>query len=135
MGSLANLPTQLNAEAYETARDGYESTKHDMAFQDVLDFVRSGRRYPDEQPPHLTKRLPILYALAAGFTSANLSYSQPILNILAKDLKVSQSQIANVPALAQAGNAIGLLMILPLADFVPRRKFTLVLMGLTTILW
>ncbi|KAI1614307.1 major facilitator superfamily domain-containing protein [Exophiala viscosa] len=37
--------------------------------------------------------------------------------------------------MAQAGNAIGLFMILPLADFFPRRQFTLILMGLTTIFW
>ena len=107
-----------------------------MACYDVLQFFRSGWGHSnDETPPLLTRRLTVLYALAAGFTSANLSYNQPILNILADDFGVSQSQIANVPALAQAGNAIGLFMILPLADFFPRRKFTLILMGLTTIFW
>lgn len=77
----------------------------------------------------------MLYALASGFTSANLSYSQPILNILANDLNVSLSKISNAPAMAQAGNAIGLLAILPLADFFPRRKFTLTLMALTIVFW
>jgi len=76
-----------------------------------------------------------MYALAAGFTAANLSYNQPILNILADDFDVSLTQIGNVPAMAQAGNAIGLLMILPLADYFPRRGFTLTLMALTTVFW
>jgi MFS family permease len=107
-----------------------------MGIQYVFDFLRYGRRLSDDRiPQRLTRRLTILYALAAGFTSANLSYNQPILNVLADDFKVSLSQIGNVPALAQAGNAIGLLMILPLADYFPRRGFTLILMALTTILW
>lgn len=84
---------------------------------------------------HITKRLTLVYALVAGFTSANLSYSLPILQVLADDFGVSQAQIATVPAMAQAGNAVGLLTIIPLADFFPRRKFTLLLLILTAAFW
>lgn len=83
----------------------------------------------------LTKLHVLLYALSAGLTSANLSYSQPILNVMANDFQVTQSKVANIPALAQAGNAVGLLMVLPLADFFPRRKFTLTLVGFGTAFW
>ena len=108
----------------------------DMAIQDPSTSSEARGRSPvDQEDPRLTKRLVILYAFAAGFTSANLAYSQPILAVIADSFEVSQSQVANIPALAQAGNAIGLLMILPLADFFPRRKFTLTLMGLTTAFW
>lgn len=107
-----------------------------MGTQYIFGFLRYGRRLLDDRiPQRLTRRLTIMYALAAGFTSANLSYNQPILNILADDFNVSLSQIGNVPAMAQAGNAIGLLMILPLGDYFPRRSFTLILMALTTIFW
>ena len=103
----------------------------------ISNFIKTGHTSSSSQetPPYLTRRLTILFALAAGFTSANLAYSQPILPLLATDFAVSQSQIANVPAMAQAGNAVGLLMILPLADFFPRRAFTLLLMGATILLW
>ncbi|KAL6241287.1 hypothetical protein RBB50_011760 [Rhinocladiella similis] len=107
-----------------------------MAFQVVPHLLRLGWKFSDnESPSHLTRRLTTLYALASSFASANLSYSQPILDVLADDFKVSLAKIANVPTMGQAGNAIGLLMILPLADFFPRRQFTLILMGLTTTFW
>jgi hypothetical protein len=37
--------------------------------------------------------------------------------------------------LAQAGDATGLLPVLPLADFFPRRKFTLTLIALSALFW
>ena len=113
-----------------------------MGPRDEAELAEPGRREsavqnPPNPPdqPRLTTRLTILYALTCGFTSANLSYSQPILAVLARDFHVSQSRIANVPALAQAGNALGLLAILPLADFFPRRHFTLILMAVMILFW
>ncbi|OAP56023.1 hypothetical protein AYL99_10175 [Fonsecaea erecta] len=88
-----------------------------------------------DNPPALTMRLNILYACAAGFTSANLYYSYPILHILAKDFNTSQAGVASIPALAQAGDATGLLLILPLADFLPRRTFTITLLALSMAFW
>lgn len=67
--------------------------------------------------------------------SANLAYSLPLLDVMADGLGVSQAQVTNIPVMAQAGNAVGLLMILPLADFMPRRRFTLVLVALSILFW
>ena len=83
----------------------------------------------------ITIGLIALYALATGFTTANLYYCQPILDVLAAHFNVSESQIADLPAIAQAGNALGLLTILPVADFLPKRLFLLVLMTLLAIFW
>ena len=77
----------------------------------------------------------VLFALATGFTTANLYYCQPILDVIATDFNVSPAQIADLAALAQAGNAVGLLFILPVADLLPKRQFLLVLMAVLIISW
>lgn len=119
------------------AQSNYELRSRDVTRQSVSEGVAvTERRSEDEDSTYgITRRLTIIYALAAGFTSANLSYSLPILDTMAAGLGISQAQVANVPVMAQAGNAIGLLMILPLADFLPRRAFTISLVGLTILFW
>lgn len=67
--------------------------------------------------------------------SANLYYSHPILDVLAKDFHVSQGQVSSIPTLATAGEATGLLLIMPLADFFPRRKFSLTFVFVTAAFW
>lgn len=67
--------------------------------------------------------------------SANLFYSHPILDVLAIDFHTTQASISTIPTLSLAGEATGLLLILPLADFFPRRRFTLCMMSLTIALW
>jgi len=103
----------------------------------VIESIPAAEELTEDErtTPQITRRLTILFSLASGFTSANLAYSQPILPALATGLNVSQLQIGNIPALAQAGNAVGLLFVLPLADFFPRRKFTLTLICLTAVFW
>jgi hypothetical protein len=92
-------------------------------------------RWDVGDPPPFTIWLNILYACAGGFTSANLYYSHPILNVLADEFNTSQAGVSNIPSLAQAGDATGLLIILPLADFFPRRKFTLTLVACAATFW
>lgn len=79
--------------------------------------------------------LTILFSFAAGFNSANLYYSHPILHLLAEDFQTTQNGAATVPTLAQAGEATCLLLIMPLADFFPRRRFTLAMVALATLFW
>jgi hypothetical protein len=68
-------------------------------------------RWHDDNPPPFTIWLNILYAFAGGFTSANLYYSYPILNILADDFKTTQVGAATIPTVAQAGSAVGLVLV------------------------
>ena len=100
-----------------------------------LCWTPSWCRWDAENPPAFNIRLNVLYACAGGFTSANLYYSHPILHVLAKDFNTSQAGVASIPALAQAGDATGLLLILPLADFLPRRTFTITLLSCSMLLW
>jgi MFS family permease len=68
---------------------------------------------------------------AAMVTVANLYYAQPILNVIAMEFDVSYERASNVAALSQAGYAVGLAFICPVADMVPRRPFILFLMFAT----
>ncbi len=77
-------------------------------------------------------RLP---AFAGCFTVANLYYTHPILNLLADDFNVTDEQSSNIPTLAQAGYAGGLLFLCPLGDLLKRRPFVLWLVWFTATLW
>lgn len=92
-------------------------------------------RWDTVNPPPFTLWLNILFAVAGGFTTANLYYSHPILNVLARDFGTTQAGVSTIPTLAQAGYATGLLLILPLADFFPRRNFMLTLIFLSASFW
>jgi MFS family permease len=92
-------------------------------------------RLQDGKSPPMTLKLNIIFAFCGGFSSAGLYYSHPILNLLAEDFNTTQSGVANIPTLAQAGEAACLLLILPLADYFPRRKFALLLSTLATLFW
>lgn len=92
-------------------------------------------RWDAANPTPLTIWLNVLFACAAGFTSANLYYSHPILHVMADSFHTTQAGVANIPTLALAGDATGLILLLPLGDFFPRRKFTLVIMTLCMALW
>ena len=88
-----------------------------------------------DKPPSFTIWHNILYASACAFTAANLYYSHPILNVLARDFHTTQGGISTIPTLAQAGDATGLLFILPLADYFPRRRFALTLVSFSALFW
>ncbi|TLD37354.1 MFS general substrate transporter [Venturia nashicola] len=95
-------------------------------------------RFDAEKPPQFSMALNVLFGFAACFTVANLYYSHPILNLLAKDFGVDEESIvfsageafdarlgwaetiehglnSGIPTLAQAG--IGLCITKSLAVF------------------
>ncbi len=86
---------------------------------------------PNTQPsePVLGTRTVWVLAVGAGATVASNYYSQPLLGEMARSLNVPQSLTGYVPALTQAGYALGLLLFVPLGDVFERRRLAL------TILW
>ncbi|EMC92733.1 hypothetical protein BAUCODRAFT_37638 [Baudoinia panamericana UAMH 10762] len=88
-------------------------------------------RWDPSSPPKFSMALNILFGFAGAFTVANLYYNHPILNILAEDFGVPYVKVANIPTLAQAGYATGLLFLCPLGDMLERRPFVLTLVFFT----
>ncbi|KAI1104357.1 MFS general substrate transporter [Jackrogersella minutella] len=101
----------------------------------VLNWMPHRCRYDPENPPDFTLSMNILLAFSGTFTVANLYYAQPILNVLAEEFHVSYEKASNVATLSQAGYAVGLLFLCPLADMVPRRPFILFLIWATATAW
>jgi MFS family permease len=65
------------------------------------------------------------FTKAGAFSVANLYYTNPILNILADEFRVSDERAALIPSVTQAGYAGGLLLVIPLGDILRRRFLVL----------
>jgi predicted MFS family arabinose efflux permease len=72
-------------------------------------------------------RLVWIMALACGVGVANLWYSQPLLVEMGRSFHVSSQQIGLVATLTQVGYALGMLLFVPLADLLDRRRLIVVL--------
>jgi predicted MFS family arabinose efflux permease len=64
----------------------------------------------------------LIFALACGFSVANVYYAQPLLETMAATFHISPASIGIVVTLTQLGYAAGLVFIVPLGDLVDRRK-------------
>ena len=102
---------------------------------DKVTYTPPWARYDPANPPKFSMSLNVLFGFAACFTVASLYYSHPILNILAQDFGVTYEQASQVPTLAQAGYAAGLLFLCPLGDLFRRRAFVLWLVWFTGTAW
>ena len=101
---------------------------------DKITYTPKRCRWDPVEPPRFNIWLNLLFGAAGAFTVANLYYSHPILDILAKDFGVNYVGVAKIPTLAQAGYAVGLLFLCPLGDLLKRRPFVLYLVFLTASL-
>ncbi|REG02247.1 putative MFS family arabinose efflux permease [Asanoa ferruginea] len=70
----------------------------------------------------MTRRLTFLFALAAGAAIGNLYLAQPLLDLIARDLRTSTSSAGLLVTATQVGYAAGVLLIVPLGDVVDRRR-------------
>ncbi|GAA5933007.1 MFS transporter [Sporobolomyces koalae] len=86
------------------------------------------------EPFRFTLALNLLLSATSCFTVANIYYPQPILVQLAEQFNVTYDEITLVPSLLQAGYLVGLLLLTPLGDLVPRRPLLLALVFLTSTL-
>ncbi|KAF8517298.1 major facilitator superfamily domain-containing protein [Hysterangium stoloniferum] len=95
--------------------------------------IPSSCRYNPDNPVHFGYVRIIVFGLASTFRM-NLYYCQPLLVQLALAFRVSDSEVSRIPALIQAGYAIGLVLLSPLGDIVRRRQLLLLFMTLTSAL-
>lgn len=68
----------------------------------------------------------LLLATCAGLGVANVYYLQPGLSLVQSEFGASPEQVGWVPTLTQIGYALGMLLLAPLGDVVPRRRLILV---------
>jgi hypothetical protein len=101
---------------------------------DKITYTPKRCRWDPVEPPRFNIWLNLLFGAAGAFTVANLYYSHPILGILAEDFGVDYVEVAEIPTLAQAGYAVGLLFLCPLGDLLKRRPFVLYLVFFTATL-
>ncbi|WP_417286337.1 MFS transporter [Cobetia marina] len=77
----------------------------------------------------ISSALVMLFAFCCGAIVANVYYSQPIINMIAGDIGLSESSASLIVALTQGGYALGLLFLVPLGDLLENRRLLI-----TTIL-
>ncbi len=84
----------------------------------------------EEGPP---RRLIVLLAVACGLTVANLYYAQPLLSELRGTFGISAVTAGGLITATQLGYALGLLLLVPLGDFVETRRLATVLLTATVV--
>lgn len=83
--------------------------------------------------PRLSRRVVLVFAFACGAAVANLSYAQPLLDAIARDLHTSTATAGLLVTATQMGYATGLLFIVPLGDLLERRALILFTLCGTTL--
>jgi predicted MFS family arabinose efflux permease len=66
-----------------------------------------------------------LLSCAAGLSVANVYYPQPLLDLMAADLAITQGLVGAVVTMTQAGSILALLFLVPLGDRLDRRRLLL----------
>lgn len=73
-----------------------------------------------------------LLSCSSAVIAANAYYAQPLLAYWAKSFGVSESSAGQVFFCSMLGQALGMIMLVPLGDMLKRKKLILLTMGITT---
>lgn len=71
----------------------------------------------------MSRRLTLLFAVAAGAAISNLYWTQPLLGFIADDLGTTTATAGWLVTVTQIGYAVGVLLLVPLGDVLDRRRF------------
>jgi predicted MFS family arabinose efflux permease len=74
----------------------------------------------------LSRGLTWLFAIACGLCVANIYFAQPLLAPIATELHMHAGMAGLVMTLTQSGYALGLLLLVPLADVIENRRLIIV---------
>ncbi|MCC9620170.1 MFS transporter [Thalassospira sp. MA62] len=83
--------------------------------------------------PTLTRGLLAFMAVGSGLSVASLYYVQPLLELLACEYGLSDTQAGFLVTLAQLGYLAGLVVVVPLGDHHERRKLLTITSALTAV--
>ncbi|WP_248732771.1 MFS transporter [Pseudomonas sp. MWU13-2517] len=75
-----------------------------------------------EHPASISGALVVLLAFCCGAVVANLYYAQPIVELIAPQIGLSNAHASLIVSLTQFGYAAGLLLLVPLADLMENRR-------------
>ena len=70
----------------------------------------------------ISPALVLLFAVACGLAVANITISEPLLEVMGRDLGIAHAALGVVGTAAQVGYALGLIFIVPLGDLVDPRR-------------
>ena len=107
-----------------------------------ISFGRLGRPFrssnvrgvPELRPSApIDRRLTLIFAAACGLAVANLYYAQPLLDAIARSLRVSHGQAGLIVTFSQLGYAAGLVLLVPLGDLLNRRRLVVAALAVTAL--
>ena len=87
----------------------------------------------NNKPAEMTKFLAILFAICSGLAIGNLYWSQPLLVQIMNSFGLPAANGGLLVTATQIGYAIGIFFIVPLGDFVQRKKLIIIVMALSII--
>ena len=79
----------------------------------------------------ISKRMVFLFATACGLSAANLYYAQPVLVQIAGTFHTTAGTASLLVTCAQVGYALGLALLVPLGDLLPRRRLIPAVLAVT----
>ncbi len=81
----------------------------------------------------MTQAMVVFFSFCCGAIVANLYYSQPIIALIAPAVGLSAHGASLIVSLTQIGYALGLLLLVPLADLLENRRLILVTTAVATV--
>ncbi|MFF5206548.1 MFS transporter [Streptosporangium sp. NPDC000396] len=81
----------------------------------------------------LSRGLLLLMSVATGLAVAGNYFAQPLLDLIGRELRLGPSMAALVVTAAQAGYALGLILLVPLGDLMERRRLAMSLYAATAV--
>nr|WP_308166746.1 MFS transporter [Nocardia albiluteola] len=88
---------------------------------------------PAPAQARLTRMLVLVFAVTAGSSAGCLYYLQPLLHQVGGDLRISTATAALLVSAAQVGYLSGLALLVPLGDFVERRRMVPALLAASVV--
>ena len=110
------------------AQSGHEGYSH-IFNEELIEYMLQL-----EESKGIPRKILLMMAIVSGLTVANLYYNQPLLEDIRKDIGINELQANLITFITQAGYAMGLLFVVPLADMWSRRRIIATSMVLATIM-
>ena len=82
----------------------------------------------------IPNRILLMMSVVGGLTVANLYYNQPLLEEMRASLGIGELEANLITVITQIGYALGLLLVVPMADMWSRRKIVITSMNIAVLM-